>query len=835
MADETILIDIEYNTEEAEKNVDDLTRSIEGLRIEQAKLREQLKRGEISQVEFAKQSEKLKTQISKESQERKSNLKILISEANSRNQLRATIEKLRKERNNLNLSTKEGAIRAAELKDTIDELDEKLKKTGTTFEQQKLNIGNYKQSILEAIEEGDLFGTLQDRIRATLQGLKASIKTVIGAFKGLKGAIAATGIGLLVIAITSLITYFKRTEEGGNKLRVIMAALGAIVDRLIGFVGSLGKGLVDAFNDPKQAAIDLWNFLKGQFLNRLEAIVNIFNKIRKFEFKGIRDDFVQLTLGIDNATEKTQEFAKSIADTVKQATKLERLRQQYRILNRQLDLSASKLENQRELLDAVADDSTISFKRQIEAAKESAKITEQIAERRQKIAQNNLKLINLELNQAIAAGKDTQDLRDQQLDALKAVEDAETNLILTRENNAKKQREIERDLFEQRLDFLIDITDNRKTQLERQISDESLALEARKELFNQATTEQERAFEQQIKLFEDYTGQRIDFNSLLAEDDIERLNERLENDFEFNEITKTRLLEVLKERRTALQDFADIEKDFSKKSIENKDEEEKSKGKVSKKAREIDLWNEKTHQEKLKEIRDASIQVAQQTISSFFDFQKSRLDTQLQYELAANEGNAQKQDEIRKKFARKQKITAIAQAIISGAQAVLNALLTQPFIPAGIAAAVTAGITTGFQISKIRQQQFRLGGKVPLAKHGIKLGTFIGPSHSTGGIDLYTGSGHHVANVEGNENFYVLKKNASDYVNTLSDINIRFGGVPLTTTGRKFQEGGQVDTNQQQTTSLVRDVIRNLNVVVKVEDIKTGIEDVDNVTNVGVI
>jgi hypothetical protein len=214
------------------------------------------------------------------------------------------------------------------------------------------------------------------------------------------------------------------------------------------------------------------------------------------------------------------------------------------------------------------------------------------------------------------------------------------------------------------------------------------------------------------------------------------------------------------------------------------------------------------------------------------------LDADLQNELAQYEGNEKKQEEIRKKYAKKRKALAIKEAIIKGAQAVLNGLLTQPFIPAGIAAGIAAGIQTGFQIATIKKQKFGLGGKVPIARHGMAFGTFKGASHESGGIDLFTGSGKHVANVEGNENFYVLKKSASDYLNTLSEINQRFGGVPLTTKGMTFQDGGQITTEQGNTevSDLTENVIKNLPpIVVRVEDIKTGISDVDQVINAGVI
>lgn len=76
---------------------------------------------------------------------------------------------------------------------------------------------------------------------------------------------------------------------------------------------------------------------------------------------------------------------------------------------------------------------------------------------------------------------------------------------------------------------------------------------------------------------------------------------------------------------------------------------------------------------------------------------------------AIEEAAAKKSEALRKKEFERAKKYQIAQAIISGAVAVTNALATVPF-PAGLAAAISAGIQVAFQLAKIEQQTFRKGG-----------------------------------------------------------------------------------------------------------------------------
>ena len=51
---------------------------------------------------------------------------------------------------------------------------------------------------------------------------KGTLKGVIASFKTLRGAIIGTGIGALLIAVTSLGAAFTRSEEGQNKFAKIL-------------------------------------------------------------------------------------------------------------------------------------------------------------------------------------------------------------------------------------------------------------------------------------------------------------------------------------------------------------------------------------------------------------------------------------------------------------------------------------------------------------------------------------------------------------------------------------------------------------------------------------
>jgi DNA repair exonuclease SbcCD ATPase subunit len=90
----------------------------------------------------------------------------------------------------------------------------------------------------------------------------AGIKQGITAMKSLKVAIAATGIGLLLIAITALTSYFTKTQRGADKLSQAMKGIGAVVDVLIDRFSTFGEGIFAIFSGDFSKGVDI---LKGTF------------------------------------------------------------------------------------------------------------------------------------------------------------------------------------------------------------------------------------------------------------------------------------------------------------------------------------------------------------------------------------------------------------------------------------------------------------------------------------------------------------------------------------------------------------------------------------------
>lgn len=127
-------------------------------------------------------------------------------------------------------------------------------------------------------ETADSTEGLTDSLDKMTGGAISGFKKMVGGIKKgvlgmktLKGAIAATGIGALLIAITSLTSYFTKTQRGADFLNKAMAGIGATVDVLIDRFSTFGEGVFKILTGDFSEGLDI---LKGSFAGVGEEIAN---------------------------------------------------------------------------------------------------------------------------------------------------------------------------------------------------------------------------------------------------------------------------------------------------------------------------------------------------------------------------------------------------------------------------------------------------------------------------------------------------------------------------------------------------------------------------------
>ena len=240
---------------------------------------------------------------------------------------------------------------------------------------------------------------------------KDGIKGATTGFKGLKGAIAATGIGLLLTAIASLIAYFKNTEEGSRKLAIATEALGIIFGKIQDAAAKLGEMIVWVFTNPKEALMNFVNLIKQNLINRFEGLLELLpalgNAISEL-FKGnfssagkiAADAMGKVVLGVEDVTDKVQsagdavvKFANTVVTETKKAveaaTALVDGFRAIRDAQQALIVENAMLNKELETQQKIAEDTTRTYDERKEAL-------EKVGEAQVKLAENLAKQAKLE-------------------------------------------------------------------------------------------------------------------------------------------------------------------------------------------------------------------------------------------------------------------------------------------------------------------------------------------------------------------------------------------------------------------------------------------------------
>ena len=176
----------------------------------------------------------------------------------------------------------------------------------------KSNIGEVvedtKDLTNEASNAAGEFAVMGVSLNGVKKGFASATVTAKGMFGSIKAGLISTGIGAFVVVIGSLVAYFTQTEKGAEKLKVILAGIGAAFKVLIDRVSTVGEALTNVFNQS--------------FLTTLKQIGNAFKGINT-EIK----DEVKLTVDL---TERTNELVdaerKLNVETAQKRARIEELK-----------------------------------------------------------------------------------------------------------------------------------------------------------------------------------------------------------------------------------------------------------------------------------------------------------------------------------------------------------------------------------------------------------------------------------------------------------------------------------------------------------------------------
>ena len=344
------------------------------------------------------------------------------------------------------------------------------------------------------------------------KNFKGSIGNVVKSFKSLRVAIIGTGIGALLIAVTSLGQAFTRSEEGQNKFAKLLGIIGSVTGNLLDLLADLGENIISVFENPKQAILNFVNLLKNNITNRFEGLLELIPKLGqavsllfegKFSEAGkvAADSVGKVVLGVDSVTDSfneatqsvsnfTQEIIKEgkiagqIADQRAKADKIERKN----IVDRaKANQRISELRFKAEQRDKFSAEERIKFLKEASALEEETTNKEIEAAR----LRFEAKKLENELTKSTKADKDEEAQLEAQLIALTT---SKLNLqkrlqtsITTFQNEQKAQKEAEEKAIEKEKEDVI------KAEEERDKKDQAELERLKKQSEQRLLVEQEEA------------------------------------------------------------------------------------------------------------------------------------------------------------------------------------------------------------------------------------------------------------------------------------------------------------------------------------------------------
>jgi hypothetical protein len=596
-------------------------KTIKDLTAEQKALDKSLADGTVSVEEYNKRTDEIAVSLVQSKQavtDFNVEIRRAAKESNavegSYDALSSRLDRLRGLYRSLTEEERENAEIGGVLLQSIKQTDAELKDLDKSLGVTNRNVGNYKESISEALEETGLFGNQLAFLSKAKQVYSSAVKVATLSTSSFSKVLIASGIGAIVIILGSLIAFLLKSQKGIDLVSKAFAYLNGFLDVFIGGLIKLGEQII---NNTLPALKGLADLLLGLATNNYFLITRGFESIKN---------------AVNNINSiNLIELAKAANEAGKESLKLRDIEIELEKQIIKSIVSQAKLNKSLEAFNSIADDNTRSFKERQEAAESALVVQQQLSNEGLKIAQKEEEIINRQVQLAIKNNSITRDLEKQQAEATANRIKLESDFTKSVFENSKRQRELKQDLLERDLDILIDGFDNQKTINEKRANDEKISLAERFRILEETKRLSDGSFESQIATIQKFTNENVDANELIGTSDARLLNQKIRN-LGLSEIIEGRLLEVIRDRRTAVSDLNELEADLIQKRAEKEKEsnEKYIQAKSETFQRESDLTIESIEKREAEALNLLAVSLAKREITSN-EYEQKRLETQRQF------------------------------------------------------------------------------------------------------------------------------------------------------------------------------------------------------------
>jgi hypothetical protein len=170
----------------------------------------------------------------------------------------------------INVKTGQATNNVDKLTESIEGTNKEAKKTNQTMSDLEGAADKFTGGFITGLKKASAaLKGMGTGIVNGIKGLRTMKITSKTTFNAIKVGIASTGIGLLVLALGSLITYFTQSQKGADKLKVAFAAIGTTISVLVDRLSTFGGGLLKILSGDFSEGVDM---LKDSFKGLGEEI-----------------------------------------------------------------------------------------------------------------------------------------------------------------------------------------------------------------------------------------------------------------------------------------------------------------------------------------------------------------------------------------------------------------------------------------------------------------------------------------------------------------------------------------------------------------------------------
>lgn len=825
MAEQVTLLDLSFDTSEALDGLDALiAKSLElaetkkqlqsALKDEKKQLDEAgkaFKSGSLSQdeykkvvsdstkaqVELTKQLTDTNKSISDNNSAIKVNTTLLKSQEDSVDALRAQLAKNTKELNAMSAATRNNTDEGKALVTETKEISDKLKEMEKAVGDNRRNVGNYAESIQEAMSSTQGLSGATAAMATSLSGGVNILKVFNATLKA--NPILAI-VSVILVLISTVEKLMRRNSEMAANLKAAFAPFEVIFSRILDGITNMLSGVAKAFEWVSEKVVNLLSSIgliteeTTKAANAAKALSQQELAIYEAETNNLvtvsamrRELEAQKTLVGDqlkSMNERNTAAQRGIA-ILKQmeAAEVGVLKQKYEQIKAQNELGYTSKEDRRAEMQALAD--------------LQSKQAEYISQRKE--LENQASGLIAQQNAANAAAFKANEEKKAAA-AIKAAQDAETAKRELQEQTIRQFEEART-----KLDLSLQ---------EKEITNDSIALKL----------ENEKAYVEESLKLERY-----------------RLEQGLISQQEFANREQAFRLGVLQ-----LEQQMREEQDRAEKERKALDEANLRELQMANITNEYELRQAALDAQYAQEIAAAE-KIGADTALIQSKYEKAKEDNtraRVNAELTMTAGLAGQVSTLLGEESAIGKAFGVVQATINTYIGATKALAQEGILGIAQAAIVIAfGMKQVATIAKQKDPDTKINTSV---KKYAKGGQIFGKSHAQGGV-TFRGDNGQVFEAEGGENVYIMKKTASAEINALSAINEAHGGNSFGTSGLyKFADGGMAasisEANRMvrqsdnvrlssesinQLAGVVIDAVMSMpNPVVSVQDINAGQNDV---------